>query len=293
MNTRNHQTTFDLSQQAGNAIDRAAGNFKRGMDTVRTNAVDAAQAALHATKMVLAEAGVLRVMVQRFGTVRDNDRIADLPPMHAAISAGMTSYTAATSYKETAEEVAMLEGRDTPAFDNVFSCGDYWLPLSLQFSVNASKVLDNCQLVDGPNITQRVTRSPKTVNVSFALERKQERTPGTSYIEATSIRYSRSESEEARAVYKLTKFLMDLYENSDVFSVENPVLNDEIGISWAVMTSYRFAPSIGSTFGFVSFTLQEVNVSDPLLYQSDIEASGGVPTTKIQRTEGIGATVEF
>lgn len=293
MNTRNHQTTFDLSQQAGNAIDRAAGNFKRGMDTVRTNAVDAAQAALHATKMVLAEAGVLRVMVQRFGTVRDNDRIADLPPMHAAISAGMTSYTAATSYKETAEEVAMLEGRDTPAFDNVFSCGDYWLPLSLQFSVNASKVLDNCQLVDGPNITQRVTRSPKTVNVSFALERKQERTPGTSYIEATSIRYSRSESEEARAVYKLTKFLMDLYENSDVFSVENPVLNDEIGISWAVMTSYRFAPSIGSTFGFVSFALQEVNVSDPLLYQSDIETSGGVPTTKIQRTEGIGATVEF
>lgn len=293
MNTRTHQTTFDISQQAGNAVNRAFGDFKQGMDTVRTTAVDAAQAALHATKMVLAEAGVLRVMVQRLGTVRDNDRTIDLPPKHAAMSAGMSSYTASTSYKETAEEVAVLEGRDTPAFDNVFSCGDYWLPLSLQFSVNASKVLDNCQLVDGPNITQRVTRSPKTVNVSFALERKQERTPGTSYVEATSLRYARAESEEKRAVYKLTKFLMDLFENNDVFAVENPVLNDEIGMSWAVMTSYRFAPGIGSTFGSVSFTLQEVNVSDPLLYQSDIDTSGGIPTTKIQRTEGIGTTAEF
>lgn len=293
MNTRTHQTTFDISQQAGNAVNRAVGDFKQGMDTVRTTAVDAAQAALHATKMVLAEAGVLRVMVQRFGTVRDNDRTVDLPPQHAAISVGMSSYTAATAYKRTAEDVAVLEGRDTPVFDNVFSCGDYWLPLSLQFSVNASKVLDNCQLVDGPNITQRVTRSPKTVNVSFALERKQERTPDTSYVEAMSIRYARAESEEKRAVYKLTKFLMDLFENNDVFAVENPVLNDEIGMSWAVMTSYRFAPSIGSTFGSVSFTLQEVNVSDPLLYQSDIDTSGGIPTTKIQRTEGIGATAEF
>lgn len=278
MNTRKTQST---QNEFDRAITPALEVGSHQIDTIRTEVTHDVNLALHATKLVLSEAGVMRVLIQNGGKVRMGDK----PSRAEAIRAlgGKRSYSVATSDRLEAENQALRDGYDTPSLDSVFACGDYWMPLSISFAVRANKVLDNSQLVDGPSVTQRVSKSPRTVDVNFSIERRE--TPSnadnSAYVEATAIRYSQDETTDKQAIYKLTRVLADLFENNDVFQVKNPVLNDEIGISWAVMTDYRFSPDQGSTFGSVSFTLQEVNVNDPLLYQSDTQVqSGGVPTSK-------------
>lgn len=280
MNTRETQST-QRGANRGFSTVFSAGGVANKIDTVRANIVDDVKAVMNAAKLVLSEAGVIRVLVQQGGKVMMGNTID--PNIILQQISGRSSYEAKSSYLPTSEDEALSDGLDTPYFDSVFACGDYWLPLSLRFSVRSSKVLDNSQLVDGPNITQRVAKNPKTVNVSFDIERRERTSDLQSqdYIEATSIRYSSDSSTDKQAIYKLTKVLSELFENSDVFEVQNPVLNDEIGINWAVMTDYHFSPDKGSTFARVSFTLQEVNVKDPLLYQSDTSTeSTGIPTTK-------------
>lgn len=280
MNTRETQST-QRGANRGFSTVFSAGGVANKIDTVRANIVDDVKAVMNAAKLVLSEAGVIRVLVQQGGKVRMGNTTD--PNIILQQISGRSSYEAKSSYLPTSEDEALSDGLDTPYFDSVFACGDYWLPLSLRFSVRSSKVLDNSQLVDGPNITQRVAKNPKTVNVSFDIERRERTSDLQSqdYIEATSIRYSSDSSTDKQAIYKLSKVLSELFENSDVFEVQNPVLNDEIGINWAVMTDYRFSPDKGSTFARVSFTLQEVNVKDPLLYQSDTSTeSTGIPTTK-------------
>lgn len=280
MNTRETQST-QRGASRGFSTVFSAGGVANKIDTVRANIVDDVKAVMNAAKLVLSEAGVIRVLVQQGGKVMMGNTTD--PNIILQQISGRRSYEAKSSYLPTSEDEALSDGLDTPYFDSVFACGDYWLPLSLRFSVRSSKVLDNSQLVDGPNITQRVAKNPKTVNVSFDIERRERTSDLQSqdYIEATSIRYSSDSSTDKQAIYKLTKVLSELFENSDVFEVQNPVLNDEIGINWAVMTDYHFSPDKGSTFARVSFTLQEVNVKDPLLYQSDTSTeSTGIPTTK-------------
>lgn len=280
MNTRETQSTQGGADRVISTVLEAGGAVNK-IDTIRTDILDDAKAVMNAAKLVLSEAGVIRVLIQQGGKITmGNTTDPDVIKQYAS---GRSSYTAKSSYLPTSEDEALSDGLDTPYFDSVFACGDYWLPLSLRFSVRSSKVLDNSQLVDGPNITQRVAKNPKMVNVSFDIERR-ERTDdlqAQNYVDATSIRYSSDSSTDKQAIYKLTKMLSDLFENNDVFEVQNSVLNDEIGINWAVMTDYRFSPDKGSTFARVSFTLQEVNVKDPLLYQSDTSTeSTGIPTTK-------------
>lgn len=280
MDTRSRQSTEGSFDRTVTTVLQAGGVTSK-VDAIRTGVIEEAKAAMNAAKLVLAEAGVMRVLIQQRGTVKMGNQTD--PEIIKQIDSGRKSYEATTGYKSVEDNVALLDGRDTPYFDSVFACGDYWMPLSISFSVSSRKVLDNSQLVDGPNITQRVTKSPKMVNVSFSIERKElpQEEQNADYIEATSIRFSEDSTTDKQAIYKMTRMLQDLYENNDVFQVQNPVLNDEIGISWAVMTDYRFSPSEGSTFARVSFTLQEVNVNDPLLYQTDIsDDSKGIPTEK-------------
>ena len=158
-------------------------------------------------------------------------------------------------------------------------CGDYYAPLSLNFSVSAQKITDESQLVDGINIVQRVAKGPKVVSVSFNIQRREAQE--VEDMSATTIRRRNASGGDPTPVYKLTRFLDELYENDEVFAIENTVLNDEIGIGWAFIKSYRFSPMQGDTFGSINLVLQEVNIADPLLYtnSANTQDSQSVPTT--------------
>lgn len=277
MNTRDHQNTQDTFTQAATHLQQAASSPEQIYQRAKDQVLDAADAVLNARKIVLSQAGIVRVLIESpGGKIRTGDNIPEMSPAPLSTQEYSTS-----THQDDAQRISdALSGlTDDPIADAIFVCGDYYAPLSLNFSVSAQKITDESQLVDGINIVQRVAKGPKVVSVSFNIQRREAQE--IEDMSATTIRRRNARGGDPTPVYKLTRFLDELYENDEVFAIENTVLNDEIGIGWAFIKSYRFSPMQGDTFGSINLVLQEVNIADPLLYtnSANTQDSQSVPTT--------------
>lgn len=277
MNTRDHQNTQDTFTQAATHLQQAASSPEQIYQRAKDQVLDAADAVLNARKIVLSEAGIVRVLIESpGGKIRTGDNTPEMSPAPLSTQEYSTS-----THEDDAQRISdALSGlTDDPIADAIFVCGDYYAPLSLNFSVSAQKITDESQLVDGINIVQRVAKGPKVVSVSFNIQRRKAQK--VEDMSATTIRRRNARGGDPTPVYKLTRFLDELYENDEVFAIENTVLNNEIGIGWAFIKSYRFSPMQGDTFGSINLVLQEVNIADPLLYtnSANTQDSQSVPTT--------------
>lgn len=277
MNTRDHQNTQDTFTQAATHLQQAASSPEQIYQRAKDQVLDAADAVLNARKIVLSQAGIVRVLIESpGGKIRTGDNTPEMSPAPLSTQEYSTS-----THEDDAQRISdALSGlTDDPIVDAIFVCGDYYAPLSLNFSVSAQKITDESQLVDGINIVQRVAKGPKVVSVSFNIQRREAQE--VEDMSATTIRRRNARGGDPTPVYKLTRFLDELYENDEVFAIENTVLNDEIGIGWAFIKSYRFSPMQGDTFGSINLVLQEVNIADPLLYtnSANTQDSQSVPTT--------------
>lgn len=277
MNTRDHQNTQDTFTQAATHLQQAASSPEQIYQRAKDQVLDAADAVLNARKIVLSQAGIVRVLIESpGGKIRTGDNTPEMSPAPLSTQEYSTS-----THEDDAQRISdALSGlTDDPIADAIFVCGDYYAPLSLNFSVSAQKITDESQLVDGINIVQRVAKGPKVVSVSFNIQRREAQE--VEDMSATTIRRRNARGGDPMPVYKLTRFLDELYENDEVFAIENTVLNDEIGIGWAFIKSYRFSPMQGDTFGSINLVLQEVNIADPLLYtnSANTQDSQSVPTT--------------
>lgn len=277
MNTRDHQNTQDTFTQAATHLQQAASSPEQIYQRAKDQVLDAADAVLNARKIVLSQAGIVRVLIESpGGKIRTGDNTPEMSPAPLSTQEYSTS-----THENDAQRISdALSGlTDDPIADAIFVCGDYYAPLSLNFSVSAQKITDESQLVDGINIVQRVAKGPKVVSVSFNIQRREAQE--VEDMSATTIRRRNARGGDPTPVYKLTRFLDELYENDEVFAIENTVLNDEIGIGWAFIKSYRFSPMQGDTFGSINLVLQEVNIADPLLYTNsdNTQDSQSVPTT--------------
>lgn len=277
MNTRDHQNTQDTFTQAATHLQQAASSPEQIYQRAKDQVLDAADAVLNARKIVLSQAGIVRVLIESpGGKIRTGDNTPEMSPAPLSPQEYSTS-----THEDDAQRISdALSGlTDDPIADAIFVCGDYYAPLSLNFSVSAQKITDESQLVDGINIVQRVAKGPKVVSVSFNIQRREAQE--VEDMSATTIRRRNARGGDPTPVYKLTRFLDELYENDEVFAIENTVLNDEIGIGWAFIKSYRFSPMQGDTFGSINLVLQEVNIADPLLYtnSANTQDSQSVPTT--------------
>lgn len=277
MNTRDHQNTQDTFTQAATHLQQAASSPEQIYQRAKDQVLDAADAVLNARKIVLSQAGIVRVLIESpGGKIRTGDNTPEMSPAPLSTQEYSTS-----THEDDAQRISdALSGlTDDPIADAIFVCGDYYAPLSLNFSVSAQKITDESQLVDGINIVQRVAKGPKEVSVSFNIQRREAQE--VEDMSATTIRRRNARGGDPTPVYKLTRFLDELYENDEVFAIENTVLNDEIGIGWAFIKSYRFSPMQGDTFGSINLVLQEVNIADPLLYtnSANTQDSQSVPTT--------------
>lgn len=277
MNTRDHQNTQDTFTQAATHLQQAASSPEQIYQRAKDQVLDAADAVLNARKIVLSQAGIVRVLIESpGGKIRTGDNTPQMSPAPLSTQEYSTS-----THEDDAQRISdALSGlTDDPIADAIFVCGDYYAPLSLNFSVSAQKITDESQLVDGINIVQRVAKGPKVVSVSFNIQRREAQE--VEDMSATTIRRRNARGGDPTPVYKLTRFLDELYENDEVFAIENTVLNDEIGIGWAFIKSYRFSPMQGDTFGSINLVLQEVNIADPLLYtnSANTQDSQSVPTT--------------
>ena len=277
MNTRDHQNTQDTFTQAATHLQQAASSPEQIYQRAKDQVLDAADAVLNARKIVLSQAGIVRVLIESpGGKIRTGDNTPEMSPAPLSTQEYSTS-----THQDDAQRIsdALFGLTDDPIADAIFVCGDYYAPLSLNFSVSAQKITDESQLVDGINILQRVAKGPKEVSVSFNIQRREAQE--VEDMSATTIRRRNARGGDPTPVYKLTRFLDELYENDEVFAIENTVLNNEIGIGWAFIKSYRFSPMQGDTFGSINLVLQEVNIADPLLYtnSANTQDSQSVPTT--------------
>ena len=276
MNTRDHQNTQDTFTQAATHLQQAASSPEQIYQRAKDQVLDAADAVLNARKIVLSQAGIVRVLIESpGGKIRTGDNTPEMSPAPLSTQ----EYSTSTHENDTQRISDALSGlTDDPIADAIFVCGDYYAPLSLNFSVSAQKITDESQLVDGINIVQRA-KGPKVVSVSFNIQRREAQE--VEDMSATTIRRRNARGGDPTPVYKLTRFLDELYENDEVFAIENTVLNNEIGIGWAFIKSYRFSPMQGDTFGSINLVLQEVNIADPLLYtnSANTQDSQSVPTT--------------
>jgi hypothetical protein len=277
MNTRDHQNTQDTFTQAATHLQQAASSPEQIYQRAKDQVLDAADAVLNARKIVLSQAGIVRVLIESpGGKIRTGDNTPEMSPAPLSTQEYSTS-----THQDDAQRIsdALFGLTDDPIADAIFVCGDYYAPLSLNFSVSAQKITDESQLVDGINIVQRVAKGPKVVSVSFNIQRREAQE--VEDMSATTIRRRNARGGDPTPVYKLTRFLDELYENDEVFAIENTVLNNEIGIGWAFIKSYRFSPMQGDTFGSINLVLQEVNIADPLLYtnSANTQDSQSVPTT--------------
>lgn len=191
------------------------------------------------------------------------------------------------------DRIGILEDPDDPENAQAFLCGDYFLPLNIQFSVNASKVTANSQLVDGINIIERIAKAPKIINCNFLVERAKSTAHGLGnfyLVDALTlnspftIRKAKlganyyndyiprsGKVPSVSKVQNLSEILSALYENEDVFEIKNYVLNNELGVSHVFLQNYSITPQAGSTMFMVSMTMQEVNIKDSVIEISRAE----------------------
>lgn len=164
--------------------------------------------------------------------------------------------------------------------------GDYYLPVSQNFSLRAKKRLNVSSLVDGVDIIQQTRKEAKTIdcsirvtlrnnqpNLTVVSEEKRVSAVAQSSPEDYDETNGRAEfhdlseqsTEMSEALTTFAQMLEELYEQDAVFKVENQMINDVFGVNYAIISEYTFRPKVGyGTFEF-NFTLTEVSYGEDVI----------------------------
>jgi plasmid replication initiation protein len=126
------------------------------------------------------------------------------------------------------------------------------MPLSQTYSVRATKKLNISSLVDGIDIIQQTRKEAKTVDCTLKIS-------------VNGDQKNLQLVNENNKIKQLAEFLSELYEKDVVFNVDNETINDTLGVSWVIMSSYRFMPRAGSKLFTFEFSLTEVKFGDNVL----------------------------
>lgn len=232
--------------------------------------------------------------------VLNYNRKASSPNFEDELSAEKKSISAISAEYRTRPAIIDINRQNTKN-EFVFRCGDYFLPLSFTYSLRASKNIAYSQLVDGVEIIQVVNRKPKDITLNIRIERDQNKATNTSAgqmmsflnanvpgIAKDNIDGSEIDLEEIK--YQITALgvaLNDLYENQEVFRVENNTINDDMGIHYALLSDYTYRTNAGATYVDIMLKLHEVNMEENSVVfnrktvDSSNSAGGGTAKTTI------------
>lgn len=70
-------------------------------------------------------------------------------------------------------------------------------------------------------------------------------------------------------IVELGTYLGKLYENADVFAVENKTINNDLLVQWVFMESYTFTVNPGSTVVDIDMKLREINMDENAIVFTD------------------------
>lgn len=147
-----------------------------------------------------------------------------------------------------------------------FKCGDVYLPISMTYNVRASKRTSSSQLVDGVEIVQMINREPKIISVNLRIEKDKTRLDAVDMARNMAFGNPIGSTTAARSpetdVMELGAVLDSLYENSDVFHIDNDVINKDLHVEWAYMESFEYRTTAGTSVVEISMTLHEINMTE-------------------------------
>lgn len=277
-NTKNRQSTQSLENQASTASQQYVDIARTTLGSVGDMSQDITRIYREGRKIALSEAGIFRYRTEAPAGVKTNKE----GPAVVGGAQTKANYTVNDGFYSPESEERKQSAQNSPndpILDGVLVCGNYYLPLNIDFQLRKQKKMAESQLVDGINIIERVYKGPAQINVRFDLERRQESQTGRP---DPLVLRNRTGNGDPTPIYRLRGFFQELYDNDEVFQIENKVLNDEYGISWVVMANFDIAPQRGSTLIRISMLLQEVNITDPLLYTNteNKQQYGQIPTQK-------------
>ena len=258
--------------RTGNSIDNAFNGMKQtlvpGSERIAgtiENIKNTAHEALASFKLVLAETGVWKQISTTGGVTRTFTKESS------------TRKGEQEGDKETFSHSDIK--RDDVKKDSYLSLGDYLMPLSFDITVSGGKDIANSQLVDGINIIERIANQPKHITIGFRLESK----PTGSYsassaatIEDKNIILDTRLSEYGNSLTvidsttkyaaDLSKMFEEIVQSDTVFEVVNPILNNDFNVTNVLLLSYSVTPMQGSSMWRIYLSLEEVNITQSLLY---------------------------
>lgn len=147
--------------------------------------------------------------------------------------------------------------------------GDYYLPVSQTYTLQASKNTNVSSLVDGIDIIQQIRKEAKTIDCSIKISLNEKQT-------------NLQLMDAQKQITFLNHLLTDLYETDSVFMVDNEMLNNTFGLEYVFMSKYRFIPKLGSRVYTFEFSLIEVKYGENVLTFDDTQ----IQTTANTRGDG-------
>lgn len=232
-------------------IEKLAQNpIRTTIRSASENFGQAVDGAAYATKLVLNQAGMIR-SIARGGSRTSPENTSALVELQGDIG----------------EQISLSEA-EIQRYDSskpyYFRCGEYFMPLSLSYNVVAEKNLAESQLIDGPNIIERVNKRRKIINVQVTIQ----------FSEGGNLNAVKNAGVMEQQ-NNLTAMLNDLYENQDVFEISNEYINRELRVTHVVMARFTSTPGIGNTFMNMNMELYEVNMKANIIYDENAGVLNG------------------
>jgi len=130
--------------------------------------------------------------------------------------------------------------------------GDFFMPLSQTFTLQASKRINVSSLVDGVDIIQQTRKEAKTIDCSLRISMRESNT-NMSIVDASN------------SVIELATFLQTFYEKDAILAIENDMINNVFGVTYVFISKYKFQPKVGSQSFLLDFSLTEVAFGENVL----------------------------
>lgn len=161
--------------------------------------------------------------------------------------------------------------------------GDYFMPLSQTFVLQARKRLNVSSLVAGVDIIQQTRKEAKTIDCTLRLTLRDNQqslqivksdSPAVYAIEGVTP--PTVNTATAKAI-ELSQFLREFYDNDAVLRIRNKMINETFGVDYVIISEYKFTPRVGmGTFTF-EFSLTEVKYGENVITFNlrEIDADAG------------------
>lgn len=257
-----------------------------------SNALALAEAGLQsAVKITMSEIGFWRQVISYGGSVTTDQTDPDVISSKPFILTGTYDYGRnQNNYKV---EPSVIQRTN---FENecVFKIGEYFLPLSFNYRLHAEKITALSQLVDGPEIIQKIGKRPKTIDLTLRVEKdfnKINTDSGTNnhsamaFVQGETLNDPLDPDGAYVQLAQLATVLRELYEDNDVFLLENTTLNNDHGFNWVFMESYDYRPNMGQSIVDISMRLRQIDMTENaiIIGQSTIRSDVSVGDTGVFR----------